>query len=70
MVSVVIDQLPSWAFARYLPLLDPNGALRQAVQHGAYFPRARYDYAGTYTAPGHATLYTGVPPREHGVFAN
>jgi predicted AlkP superfamily pyrophosphatase or phosphodiesterase len=65
-----VDQLPSWAFERYLPLLDPNGALRQASEHGAYCSRARYDYAGTYTAPGHATLYTGVLPRVHGVVAN
>lgn len=69
-VSVVIDQLPSWAFARYLPLLAPHGALREAVERGSYFPRARYDYAGTYTAAGHATIYTGVLPREHGIVAN
>src|SRR6187399_2993388 len=56
-VSVVIDQLPSWALERYLTLLDADGAIRRAVAYGAYYPRARYDYAGTYTAPGHATLY-------------
>src|SRR5687768_14730280 len=27
-VVVVIDQLPSWALARYLPLLEPGGAFR------------------------------------------
>ena len=69
-VAVVIDQLPSWALERYLPLLDADGALRHAVATGAYYERARYDYAGTYTAPGHATLFTGVLPREHGVVAN
>jgi predicted AlkP superfamily pyrophosphatase or phosphodiesterase len=69
-VAVVIDQLPSWALERYLPLLDADGAIRSAIANGAYYPRARYDYAGTYTAPGHATLYTGVPPRVHGIVAN
>lgn len=69
-VAVVVDQLPSWALERYLPLLDADGAIRRAVAFGAYYPRARYDYAGTYTAPGHATLYTGVLPRVHGIVAN
>lgn len=69
-VAVVLDQLPSWAFERYLPLLDADGVIRQAVASGAYYPRARYDYAGTYTAAGHATLFTGVLPRVHGIVAN
>jgi len=69
-VAVVIDQLPSWVIERYLPLLDADGAIRRAVASGAYYERARYDYAGTYTAPGHATLFTGVLPRVHGVVAN
>ncbi|HEX5099283.1 MAG TPA: alkaline phosphatase family protein, partial [Polyangiaceae bacterium] len=46
------------------------GVIRQAVARGAYYPRARYDYAGTYTAAGHATLFTGVLPRVHGIVAN
>jgi len=69
-VAVVLDQLPSWAFERYVPLLDADGVIRQAIARGAYYPRARYDYAGTYTAAGHATLFTGVLPRVHGVVAN
>ena len=69
-VAVVIDQLPSWALERYLPLLDADGVIRQAVAGGGYYPQARYDYAGTYTAAGHATLFTGVLPRVHGIVAN
>ncbi|HEV8551126.1 MAG TPA: alkaline phosphatase family protein, partial [Polyangiaceae bacterium] len=69
-VAVVVDQLPSWALERYRQLLDATGALRRAMEGGAYFSHARYDYAGTYTAPGHATLFTGALPRVHGVLAN
>jgi hypothetical protein len=65
-----MDQLPSFALERYAPLLAPDGALRSAMANGAYYEQGEYDYAGTYTAPGHATLYTGVPPRTHGVAAN
>jgi hypothetical protein len=32
--------------------------------------RARYTYAATDTAPGHATLFTGALPAVHGIFAN
>jgi hypothetical protein len=69
-VAVVVDQLPSWALERYRELLDPNGALRRGMTSGAYYEEGEYDYAGTYTAPGHATLYTGALPRTHGVAAN
>jgi hypothetical protein len=69
-VAVVIDQLPSWALERYEQLFDANSVLREAMARGAYYEQARYDYAGTYTAPGHATIFTGVPPRVHGVVAN
>jgi arylsulfatase A-like enzyme len=69
-VAIVFDQLPSWALGRYLPALAAEGALRTAIARGAYFPYARFRYAGTYTAPGHASLATGALPREHGVVAN
>lgn len=69
-VSVVIDQLPSWALDRYWESLPPDGALRGGAARGAYFANGRYDYAATYTAPGHATLYTGALPSRHGVLAN
>jgi hypothetical protein len=69
-VVVVIDQLPSWALARYLPLLDPGGALRSAVDRGAYFGRVVIPFAATYTAPGHAAIHTGAPPSQNGIAAN
>lgn len=69
-VAVVIDQVPSRALLRLAPLLDPNGTLRTAMATGAYYEAGDYPYAGTYTAPGHASIYTGVTPRVNGVVAN
>jgi predicted AlkP superfamily pyrophosphatase or phosphodiesterase len=69
-VAVVIDQLPSWVLERYLPTLSAEGALRRGMDQGVYFARSRYPYAGTMTAPGHATLVTGALPSKHGVVAN
>src|SRR5215472_4540424 len=40
------------------------------MSEGAYYPVARYDFAKTATAPGHATLATGANPWRHGIVAN
>lgn len=67
---VVLDQLSSEAFSRYLPHLPKGGVLRRAVDSGTYHSRVRYGYAGTNTAPGHASIYTGELPADHGIDSN
>lgn len=69
-VAVVYDQLASHALERIEPLLDENGALAWTAQGGVRVRRLRYGHAATYTASGHATLFTGAHPRDHGVPAN
>ena len=66
-VLLVIDQLPVWAFERDRALF--TGGLGRLLKEGAY-ARAELPYAGTFTAPGHATIGTGAPPRVHGVIGN
>lgn len=68
-VLIVLDQLGQWVWEKYLPLLPEDGGLRQAEQRGSSL-RASYPYANTATAPGHATLATGVTPSVHGIVAN
>ena len=67
-VLLVIDQLPSWSFIDRAPLFDRG--LGRLLHEGAVYPRARYPYAATYTAPGHAALATGAPPSVSGIVAN
>lgn len=69
-VSVVLDQVGSWVLERNLTKLRPDGALRRAIARGTYVQRARYGYSGTYTAPGHAAIYTGENPSGSGVGMN
>ncbi|MFO0562507.1 MAG: alkaline phosphatase family protein [Polyangiales bacterium] len=69
-VSVVLDQVGSWVLERNLSKLPPDGAIRRAISRGTYIQRARYGYAGTYTAPGHAAIYTGQNPSGSGVGMN
>ena len=68
-VLLVIDQLGSWVFSRYLPLLSPDGFMRHVVDDGAVH-HVDFPYASTLTAPGHAGIVTGAAPSVHGVSAN
>lgn len=69
-VSIVFDQLPSWAVERYWANLSEAGALRYGASRGMFYTHSRYGFATTQTAPGHASIYTGTSPSQHGVTAN
>lgn len=66
-VLIVIDQLPTYAFERDRHLF--RGGLARLLEHGAY-ATLEIPFANTFTAPGHATIATGVLPREHGIVGN
>src|SRR5262245_6411657 len=66
-VLVVIDQFPDWAFTEKLPYL--HGGFARAIATGRRY-LGEHPSAVTSTAPGHALLGTGAPPRETGIIAN
>lgn len=68
-VVAVFDQLGAATLERLMPLLDADGAIRSVAARGN-LQRVAYPYAATYTAPGHATLHTGVAPSQSGILAN
>jgi len=65
-VIVVFDQLPMWLLERTEPFFGKGGF--GGVDGATY--SAWYNYAGTETAPGHATLSTGAAPAVHGIATN
>jgi hypothetical protein len=67
-VLVVIDQLPSWAFATRAPLAREG--LRRLLDRGVLFSRLRFPYAATLTAVGHAALVSGAAPAQSGIVSN
>jgi arylsulfatase A-like enzyme len=69
-VVFVVDQLPSWALLKYLPVLDAGGVFRRGLAEGVFVDRVRYAYASTNTGPGHAAIFTGKPPADTGIIAN
>ena len=68
-VLIVLDQFGSWVLDQQLPLLPSDSLIRRAYEDGAAL-RAEYPYASTQTAPGHASLTTGVTPAVHGIVGN
>ena len=68
-VLIVVDQLGSWVLDEQLLLLPSDSVIRRAYEDGAAH-MAEFPYASTQTAPGHASLTTGVSPALHGIVAN
>jgi predicted AlkP superfamily pyrophosphatase or phosphodiesterase len=68
-VLVVFDQLRGDYLARWEKLFA-EGGFRRLQKDGAWFRNCHYPYAGTLTAPGHASMATGCPPARHGIIAN
>lgn len=67
-VLVVVDQLRADMVTRYADLY--RHGFRRLAEEGFAFTQASHRHAGTYTAPGHATLSTGSFPSHHGIVAN
>ena len=65
---IVVDQMRGDYLERFRPLL--NHGLARLLQEGIVFTDAHHFHAATETAPGHATLATGVFPKRHGIIAN
>jgi hypothetical protein len=67
-VVVVVDQLRPDLLDRYDSLY--TGGLRRLNDRGRWYVNAAHDHGYTKTAPGHATLSTGVYPSRSGIVAN
>ncbi|NVB84276.1 MAG: hypothetical protein HOV81_38220 [Kofleriaceae bacterium] len=67
-VLIVIDQWPSWMFAKQKHLY--TGGIGRLLREGALVPEAELPYANTFTAVGHATIGTGAPPNVNGIVGN
>ena len=67
-VGITVDQMR----AEYLTRFDAHfeGGFRRLIDEGAVYRNCHYSHTPTYTAPGHATIYTGAQPRDHGIIGN
>lgn len=68
-VVIVLDQVPYDYIVRFEPYFG-EGGFRYLLNNGANFTNARYQYAYTKTAPGHAAIITGANSNRNGIVGN
>ena len=68
-VVISVDQMRPDYLDRFRPWFRPDG-FRRFLDRGARYTEARHRHAGTFTCPGHASIGSGLDPRETGVVGN
>ena len=68
-VMIVVDQLRADLISR-LKHRYGEGGFRYLLDSGVWFRNAQYRHAPTLTGPGHATVFTGGTPSDHGILGN
>jgi predicted AlkP superfamily pyrophosphatase or phosphodiesterase len=66
---IVVDQFRYDYIERFSDLFG-EGGFKRLLANGALFTNANYDYVPTYTAPGHAAIFTGSVPALDGIVGN
>lgn len=68
-VVIAIDQFRSDYLTRFRPYFG-EGGFKRLLEGGAEYQNCHYRHAVTITAPGHATILSGVHANVHGITAN
>lgn len=68
-VGIVVDQMKMEYLYRFSNDFSENG-FKRLMKEGYTFQNTHYNYLPTYTAPGHASIYTGTTPALHGIVGN
>lgn len=68
-VGIIVDQMRPDYVTRFWNKLGNNG-FKRILREGFHCRNAQYNYAPTYTGPGHASVYTGTTPARHGIAGN
>lgn len=68
-VGIVVDQMKTEYLYRFSDDFSADG-FKKLMNEGYTFHNMHYNYVPTYTAPGHASIYTGANPSTHGIVGN
>ncbi len=68
-VGIVIDQMRYDYLSRFYGRFGNDG-FKRLLKGGFECRNHHYNYMPTYTGPGHASIYTGTTPSNHGIIAN
>lgn len=68
-VGIMVDQMKQEYLVRFYDHFGEDG-FKRFVENGFVARNGHYNYAGTSTGPGHASVYTGTTPSVHGIVGN
>ena len=68
-VGIVIDQMRYDYLLRFKERFSNDG-FNRLLNEGFEFKNHHFNYMPTYTGPGHASIFTGTTPNNHGIIAN
>ncbi len=68
-VGIVVDQMRYDYLTRFYNKYADDG-FKRLLSNGFNLENAHFNYIPTYTAPGHASVYTGTTPSVHGIIGN
>ncbi len=68
-IGIVVDQMKMEYLYRFSEDFSSNG-FNRLMNNGYTFHNLHYNFVPTYTAPGHASIYTGTTPSTHGIVGN
>jgi predicted AlkP superfamily pyrophosphatase or phosphodiesterase len=68
-VGIVVDQMRYDYLTRFYDRYG-DGGFKRLMNQGFNATNNRYNFIPTYTAPGHASIYTGTTPANHGIIGN
>ncbi len=68
-VGIVVDQMRYDYLTRFYHRFG-EGGFKRMISEGFNCKNNHFNYVPTYTGPGHASVYTGTTPQNHGIIAN
>ena len=68
-VGVVVDQMRFDYLTKFEDHYSNDG-FKRLKREGFEMKNFHFDYVPTYTGPGHASIFTGTTPMNHGIIAN
>lgn len=68
-IGIVVDQMCYEYLYRFQDNFSKKG-FNEIMNKGTNCRNVEYNYIPTYTGPGHASIYTGTTPSNHGIVAN
>ncbi|WP_081211798.1 alkaline phosphatase PafA [Salegentibacter sediminis] len=68
-VGIVVDQMRYDYLTRFWERYGDDG-FKRLIKNGYNFKNHHFNYVPTYTGPGHASVWTGTSPMNHGIIGN